>query len=139
VTAEIIIAILGAAGTVGAAVVGLLQIQIKAEHDAVQARQQAKLEEAEKDIGELKDERIALRETIEKQAAAIAEQAGRLTITIEALTRVTLERDWLKVQNANLQRQVETLTAERDMLVRVEAELRAQLARLQDRGDPAHA
>lgn len=158
-TTDIVLAIVAALGTGGAAVVGLLQTRIKADHDAALVRFEERLSAAQQDIAELKaerdearrerderDERHALKAMLEKQGDALAEQSGRLTETINALTRMTLERDWYKQQNTALAEQVKTLTAERDTLSGVAADLRARVAQLEvadqrerGGGDPPHA
>lgn len=114
------VAIITAAGTV---IVTALGVIVKGLTDAKLVALQAQVDEAHRDITDLKDERDSLRKTLEQQAATLAEQSGRLTTTINALTQVTLERDVLKIQ-------VQALTTERDALAREVENLRAQAKEL---------
>jgi len=108
---------------IGGIVIAVAGIVTKAMFDGKLIALTAKDEEQGRDIAELKAERDSLRATLEHQAQTLAEQAGRLTVTINALTQVTLERDVLK-------QQVRALEAERDALLREAAALRAQVAEL---------
>ena len=94
---------------IGGIVIAVAGIVTKAMFDGKLIALTAKDEEQGRDIAELKAERDSLRATLEHQAQTLAEQAGRLTVTINALTQVTLERDVLK-------QQVRALEAERDAL-----------------------
>jgi len=108
---------------IGGIVIAVAGIVTKAMFDGKLIALTAKDEEQGRDIAELKAERDSLHATLEHQAQTLAEQAGRLTVTINALTQVTLERDVLK-------QQVRALEAERDALLREAAALRAQVAEL---------
>jgi chromosome segregation ATPase len=73
----------------------------------------------------LETERDALRKSLEGQTKTIAEQSDRLTTTINALTKVTLERDALVKQVELLTQERDALERERDTLVRRLIELTA--------------